>query len=53
MFKIPSGRINKLPIFKNNCQTSLPVILSTGMANLDEIEKSINVLVSMGQKKVR
>ena len=29
----------------------LPVILSTGMANLDEIEKSINVLVSYGIKK--
>ena len=51
MFKIPSGELTNYPIFKSNCQNRLPVILSTGMANLDEIEKSINVLVSYGIKK--
>ena len=32
-------------------KTGLPVILSTGMANLDEIVKSINVLISHGTNK--
>jgi N-acetylneuraminate synthase/N,N'-diacetyllegionaminate synthase len=51
MFKIPSGELTNYPYLKAIAKTGLPVILSTGMANLDEIEKSINVLVSHGTKK--
>ena len=51
MFKIPSGEITNYPYLRAIAQTSLPVILSSGMANLEEIEKSINVLVSHGTKK--
>lgn len=51
MFKIPSGELTNYPYLKAIAKTGLPVILSTGMANLDEIEKSINVLVSFGTKK--
>jgi N,N'-diacetyllegionaminate synthase len=51
MFKIPSGELTNYPYLKAIAKTGLPVILSTGMANLDEIEKSINVLVSYGTKK--
>jgi len=51
MFKIPSGELTNYPYLKAIAKTRLPVILSTGMANLDEIEKSINVLVSYGTKK--
>ena len=51
MFKIPSGELTNYPYLKVIAKTGLPVILSTGMANLDEIEKSINVLVSYGTKK--
>jgi len=51
MFKIPSGELTNYPYLKAIAKTKLPVILSTGMANLDEIEKSINVLVSYGTKK--
>ena len=51
MFKIPSGELTNYPYLRAIAQTALPVILSTGMANLEEIEKSINVLVSHGTKK--
>jgi len=51
MFKIPSGELTNYPYLRAIAKTGLPVVLSTGMANLDEIEKSINVLVSYGTKK--
>jgi N,N'-diacetyllegionaminate synthase len=51
MFKIPSGELTNYPYLRAIAKTGLPVILSTGMASLDEIEKSINVLVSYGTKK--
>ena len=51
MFKIPSGELTNYPYLKAIAKTGLPVILSTGMANLDEIEKSVNVLISYGTKK--
>ena len=51
MFKIPSGELTNFPYLRAIAKTRIPVILSTGMANLDEIEKSINVLISYGTKK--
>ncbi|MDC0082925.1 N-acetylneuraminate synthase [Schleiferiaceae bacterium] len=51
MFKIPSGELTNYPYLREIAKTGLPVILSTGMANLDEIENSINVLVSYGTIK--
>jgi len=51
MFKIPSGELTNFPYLRAIAQTNLPVILSTGMANLDEIEKAINVLISFGTIK--
>jgi len=51
MFKIPSGELTNFPYLRAIAKTGLPVILSTGMANLEEIEKSINVLISFGSKK--
>jgi len=51
VFKIPSGELTNFPYLRAIANTGLPVILSTGMANLDEIENSINVLISYGTKK--
>ena len=51
VFKIPSGELTNFPYLKAVANTGLPVILSTGMANLDEIQKSVEVLVSYGTKK--
>jgi len=51
MFKIPSGELTNFPYLRAIAKTGLPVILSTGMANIDEIQKSIGVLISNGTKK--
>ena len=51
MFKVPSGELTNYPYLRAIGKTNLPVFLSTGMANLDEIEKAINVLISNGTKK--
>ena len=51
MLKIPSGELTNFPYLRAIAKTGLPVILSTGMANIDEIEKTINILVSYGTKK--
>jgi len=50
-FKIPSGEITNLPYLKHIAEKSKPVILSTGMANLQEIEDALNVLESNGKAR--
>lgn len=48
IFKIPSGEITNYPYLKKIAQYQHPVILSTGMANLGEIEQALNVLIENG-----
>lgn len=50
-FKIPSGEITNLPYLKYIGQLKADVILSTGMANLEEIEAALNILVESGTQK--
>lgn len=45
-FKVPSGEINNYPYLKKLAELGKPVILSTGMANMDEIKDALNVLTS-------
>ncbi len=47
-FKIPSGEITNLPYLRKVGALKGKVILSTGMADLGEIEDAIDVLVSAG-----
>lgn len=47
-FKIPSGEITNLPYLRHIGQLGKPVILSTGMATLGEIEVAIDVLYQAG-----
>lgn len=47
-FKIPSGEITNLPYLRHIGQIGKPVILSTGMATLGEIEAAIDVLEGAG-----
>lgn len=42
--KVPSGEITNLPYLRAVAKAGIPVILSTGMSTLDEIETAINVL---------
>lgn len=48
LFKIPSGEITNLPYLKKIASFGKEVILSTGMANLGEIEQALNVLTKYG-----
>jgi N,N'-diacetyllegionaminate synthase len=46
--KIPSGEITNLPYLKHVGNLGKPVLLSTGMANLDEVEAAIQVIEASG-----
>ncbi len=50
-FKIPSGEINNLPYLQHIGKYSKPIILSTGMATLGEIETALFVLEESGTPK--
>ena len=50
-FKIPSGEITNLPYLIKVAKLKKKVILSTGMANLKEINKALKVLISNGTVK--
>ena len=47
-WKVPSGEITNLPYLRQIGRQGLPVILSTGMANLGEIEAALMVLEQGG-----
>lgn len=51
LFKIPSGEITNLPYLQKVASTRKPVILSTGMSNLDEIEAALNILYNNGASR--
>ena len=48
IFKIPSGEITNLPYLRKIGSLKKEVILSTGMADLGEIEDALNVLTGAG-----
>jgi N,N'-diacetyllegionaminate synthase len=48
IFKIPSGEITNMPYLKRVATTKKPVILSTGMSTLGEVEDAMNVLMGNG-----
>ncbi|TVL99724.1 MAG: N-acetylneuraminate synthase [Candidatus Brocadia sp. WS118] len=47
-FKVPSGEITNYPYLKKLGRFKKPVILSTGMATLGEIEAALNILTLEG-----
>ena len=51
LFKIPSGELTNFPYLRAIGQTKKPVILSTGMADLQDIKAAIDVLIFYGTKK--
>lgn len=48
IFKIPSGEITNLPYLRHIGSLCKEVILSSGMADLGEIEDALNVLIASG-----
>ena len=50
-FKIPSGEITNLPYLRHIGKYGKPVILSTGMATMQEVRNALNILIDSGTKK--
>jgi N,N'-diacetyllegionaminate synthase len=50
-FKIPSGEITNYPYLKKIAQYQRPVILSTGMSTMDDIENAMAILLNNGLNK--
>lgn len=48
MVKVPSGELTNLPLIRHMSKLGMPVILSTGMATLGEIEAAIDAVETAG-----
>jgi N,N'-diacetyllegionaminate synthase len=48
LFKVPSGEITNLPYLEHIAHFGKPVVLSTGMASIDEIEGAITAMEAVG-----
>jgi N,N'-diacetyllegionaminate synthase len=53
LIKIPSGELTNIPYLRHVGQLGLPIILSTGMATMDEIEAALQVLEISGSPRTR
>ncbi len=51
-FKIPSGEITNLPYLLNIAATQIPIIMSTGMSTLNEIEEALQVFDAYDRKNI-
>jgi N-acetylneuraminate synthase len=47
-WKIPSGEINNLPLFESIAVTRVPIIISTGMSPLNEIDAAVGLIKRRG-----
>lgn len=50
--KIPSGDLTNLPLLESYARFGLPVLLSTGMGTLEEVEQAIAVLETKGARDI-
>lgn len=50
-WKIPSGEITNLPYLRKIGALGKPILLSTGMANLGEVEAALDVLLNVGASR--
>jgi N-acetylneuraminate synthase/N,N'-diacetyllegionaminate synthase len=51
-YKIPSGELNNLPFLRYVAEKGKPMIVSTGMACLGEVESALNAIEETGNKEV-
>lgn len=50
-FKVPSGEITNKPFLEHIARKRKPVIISTGMANLDEVRSALTLMIEIGLTK--
>lgn len=48
LLKVPSGELTNLPFLRSLARRRLPMILSTGMADLDEVAAAVDVVRASG-----
>jgi len=51
-WKVPSGELTNLPYLRKIAATHLPVVMSTGMANLREVDWAIKTLLANGVRSL-
>src|ERR1019366_5684913 len=51
-FKIPSGEITNLPFLGHIARKHKPIIMSTGMSNLEEVEEALRTIYACGNNDV-
>lgn len=52
IYKISSGDLTNIPLLKYIAKLNKPMIISTGMANLGEVEKAVEAVKSCGNDKI-
>lgn len=52
-WKIPSGEVTNYPYLVKLAKTEKPVVMSTGMCELDEVDEAIKVLRQNGTKDIK
>jgi N-acetylneuraminate synthase/N,N'-diacetyllegionaminate synthase len=52
VYKIASGDLTHLPLLKYIAKENVPIILSTGMSTIGEIDEAINSIYSVGNQDV-
>jgi len=52
LFKVPSGEITNLPLLRHVAAKRRPIILSTGMASLDEVGEALDAIRAAGDPPV-
>lgn len=52
LFKIPSGEIENVPYLRKIAKTGKPIILSTGMSTMEDIEFALKILKDNGAKEI-
>ena len=52
-WKVPSGEVTNLPYLLALAKTGKPVVMSTGMCNMEEIREAIHVLKTNGIKEIK
>lgn len=50
-YKIPSGEITNLPYLEKVAKLELPIVMSTGMANMQEVKEALDILLKNGVPK--
>lgn len=52
IFKISSGELTNIPLLKHIAKKKKPIILSTGMATLGEIDEALSTLTKEGSEEI-